>query len=83
MAKSRSKSMSRKRTKKARKSKSMKKVKRSKSMKTKKRKGKRKMNEFFKLMLAAKKKKAASFVYKGKTYVGRVHKRLGMIYKKK
>ena len=62
--------------------KTAKKVKRSKSKKTK-RKGKKKMNEFFTLMLAAKKKKAASFVYKGKTYVGRAHKRLGMIYKKK
>jgi len=45
--------------------------------------GKRKLNAFFKAMLAAKKSKAASFQYNGKTYVGKAHKRLGMIYKKK
>ena len=45
--------------------------------------GKRKLNAFFKAMLAAKKSKAASFKYNGKTYVGKPHKRLGMIYKKK
>ena len=45
--------------------------------------GKRKLNAFFKAMLAAKKSKAASFQYNGKTYVGKPHKRLGMIYKKK
>lgn len=43
---------------------------------------KRKINMFFKLMLAAKKKNAASFKYKGKTYKGKKHPRLGMIYKK-
>ena len=52
--------------------------------KTKKQKGgKRKLNAFFKAMLEAKKSKAKSFSYKGKTYVGKQHKRLGMIYKKK
>ena len=45
--------------------------------------GKRKLNAFFKAMLDAKKSKAKSFSYKGKTYVGKEHKRLGMIYKKK
>ena len=45
--------------------------------------GKRKLNAFFKAMLDAKKSKAKSFQYKGKTYVGKTHKRLGMIYKKK
>ena len=45
--------------------------------------GKRKLNAFFKAMLEAKKSKAASFKYNGKTYVGKQHKRLGMIYKKK
>lgn len=53
----------------------------------KKRKGKKKsgkkrgMNNFFKLMLAAKKKKAPSFVYKNKTYYGHPHPMLGMVYK--
>ena len=57
---------------------------RSRKRTKKKRKGKKRgMNAFFKLMLAAKKKKAKSFLYKGKTYVGKVHARLGMIYKKK
>ena len=52
--------------------------------KTKKvRKKKRKLNKFFVLMLAAKKKGLASFKYNGKTYVGKKDKRLGMIYKKK
>ena len=52
--------------------------------KTRKKKGgKRKLNAFFKAMLEAKKSKAKSFSYKGKTYVGKQHKRLGMIYKKK
>lgn len=51
--------------------------------KTKKKKGKKRgLNPFFKLMLAAKKKGAPSFVYKGKTYKGKKHPRLGMIYKK-
>jgi len=47
-----------------------------------KRKGKRPMNAFFKIMLASKKKKIPSFMYKGKKYVGTVHNRLGMIYRK-
>ena len=33
-------------------------------------------------MLNAKKKGLASFKYNGKTYKGKKHKRLGMIYKK-
>ena len=45
-------------------------------------KGKRKLNAFFKVMLKAKKAGAASFQYKGKTYKGRKHHRLGMLYKK-
>ena len=50
---------------------------------TKKKRGKKRgLNPFFKLMLAAKKKGAPSFVYKGKTYKGKKHPRLGMIYKK-
>jgi len=44
--------------------------------------GKRKLNAFFKAMLSAKKSKAKSFKYKGKTYKGRKHARLGMIYSK-
>jgi hypothetical protein len=51
--------------------------------KTKKKGGKRKLNAFFKAMLSAKKSKAKSFSYKGKTYVGKKHHRLGMIYSKK
>ena len=43
---------------------------------------KRPLNEFFKLMLAAKKKELGSFQYKGKKYVGRKHPRLGMVYRK-
>jgi hypothetical protein len=43
---------------------------------------KRKLNAYFKKMLEAKRNKSASFMYKGKKYVGRSHKRLGMIYKK-
>jgi len=55
-----------------------------KSRKTKKKRGKkRKLNKYFALMLAAKKKKLPSFKYNGKTYVGKKHNRLGMIYKKK
>tara|TARA_B110001450_G_C17419163_1_gene399104 strand:- start:118 stop:498 length:381 start_codon:yes stop_codon:yes gene_type:complete len=51
--------------------------------KTKKKKGKKRgLNPYFKLMLAAKKKGDASFKYKGKTYKGKKHPRLGMIYKK-
>jgi len=49
---------------------------------TKSRKGKRPLNAYFKMMLAAKRKGAASFKYKGRTYKGRKHGRLGMIYKK-
>ena len=49
---------------------------------TKKKGTKRKLNAYFKQMLQAKRSKAASFMYKGKKYVGRSHKRLGMIYKK-
>ena len=45
-------------------------------------KGKRKLNEFFKVMLKAKKAGSASFKYKGKTYKGRKHHRLGMVYSK-
>jgi len=45
-------------------------------------KGKRKMNAYFKIMLKSKKAGAASFQYKGRTYKGRKHNRLGMIYKK-
>jgi len=49
----------------------------------KKRKGKkRKLNPFFKLMLAAKKAGKASFKYGTKLYKGKKHPRLGMIYKK-
>ena len=54
----------------------------SKKKKGKKKTRKRKLNPFFKLMLAAKKKGAPSFVYKGKTYKGKKHPRLGMIYRK-
>ena len=51
--------------------------------KTKKKKGKKRgLTPYFKLMLAAKKIGAPSFVYKGKTYKGKKHPRLGMIYKK-
>ena len=49
----------------------------------KKKGGKRKLNAFFSAMLKAKKSKAKSFSYKGKTYVGKKHHRLGMIYSKK
>ena len=45
-------------------------------------KGKRKMNAFFKIMLKSKRAGAASFQYKGKTYKGRKHHRLGMVYRK-
>ena len=45
--------------------------------------GKRKLNEYFKRMLSAKKAGAKSFTYNNNTYVGRIHKRLGMIYKSK
>ncbi len=39
---------------------------------TKKRKGKKKMNEFFKLLIDAKKKELPSFKYKGSTYKRKV-----------
>merc|ERR1711935_1149215 len=42
---------------------------------------KRKLNAFFALMLAAKKKGDKSFVYNGKTYVGSPHPKLGLIYR--
>jgi len=44
---------------------------------------KRKMNEFFKKMTAAKKSGASSFTYKGKTYVSKKTKTGMTIYKKK
>ena len=50
--------------------------------KTKTKRRKRPLNAYFKKMLAAKKKGDKSFIYKGKKYVGRKHKNLGMIYKK-
>ena len=43
---------------------------------------KRPLNAFFKLMLAAKKSGAASFKYNGKTYKGKKHEKLGLIYRK-
>ena len=57
--------------------------------KTTKKKGtKKKLNEYFKLMLDAKKKKLEEFTYKGKKYVRKVSKspRSGaelIVYKKK
>ena len=45
--------------------------------------GMKKLNAFFKLMLDAKKKSLPSFKYNGKTYVGKKHPKLGLIYKKK
>ena len=45
-------------------------------------KSSKKMNSFFRKMLKAKKTKSKSFQYKGKTYVGKKHKYLGLIYKK-
>ena len=53
-----------------------------KKRRTRKKGKKRGLNGFFKLMLNAKKKGLASFKYKGKTYKGKKHHRLGMIYKK-
>jgi hypothetical protein len=69
---------------KGKKSRKSRKGKKSRKARKTRRKGKRKrgLNPYFKLMLAAKKKGAASFKYKGKTYKGRKHNRLGMIYKK-
>jgi len=43
---------------------------------------KRPMNQYFKLLLAAKAKNAPSFVYNGKTYVQKKHKHL-IVYKAK
>jgi len=51
-------------------------------MPSKKKKGGRKLNNYFKIMLAAKKSKKKSFKYKGNTYNGKQHALLGMIYKK-
>ena len=48
----------------------------------KKKRSKRKLNAYFTKMLEAKRNRALSFMYKGKKYVGRSHKRLGMIYRK-
>ena len=48
----------------------------------KSKKGKRPLNQYFKLMLEAKKAGKDSFEYKGKTYVGKKHETLGMVYKK-
>ena len=44
---------------------------------------KRKLNAYFKLMLSAKKQGLSSFTYKNKTYMGKKHARLGMIYRAK
>ena len=66
---------------KGKKTKKSSKTRKSRKSKTRK-KGKRKLNPFFKLMLAAKKAGKSSFKYLGKTYKGRKHPRLGMIYKK-
>ena len=73
----------RKRRRKSRKMKDHKGKAEKKTKKTKKGKKKRKLNQFFVLMLDAKKKGLKSFKYKGKTYVGKQKKHLGMIYKKK
>jgi len=43
----------------------------------------RKMNEYFKKMVKAKKSGAKSFVYNGKTYVSKKSKTGMLIYKKK
>ena len=43
---------------------------------------KRPLNAFFKLMLDAKKKGLTSFKYNGKTYKGKKHEKLGLIYRK-
>ena len=53
-----------------------------KTKKVKKGKKKKKLNEFFVLMLDAKKKGLKSFKYKKNTYVGTKKKHLGMVYKK-
>ena len=46
-------------------------------------KKKRPLNAYFKLMLEAKKTGAKSFKYKGKTYVAKKVKNLGVVYKRK
>ncbi len=43
---------------------------------------KKPLNAFFKLMLDAKKKGLTSFKYNMKTYKGKKHPKLGLIYKK-
>ena len=43
--------------------------------------GGKKLNSYFKKMLAAKKANKPSFNYKGKKYVGTKHELLGMVYK--
>ena len=59
-------------------------VKRSKSVKKNKRSvKKRQLNKYFVKMLKAKKESAKSFEYKNKTYYGREHDRLGMVYSSK
>lgn len=50
--------------------------------KKKKKGGKRKLNDYFKLMLKAKRSNAPSFVYNGTTYHGRKNGHLGMVYSK-
>ena len=49
----------------------------------KKTKGKKKVNAYFSSMLKARKEGAKSFIYAGKTYVGREHQSLGMVYSHK
>ena len=43
---------------------------------------KRPLNQYFKQMLSAKKAGLSSFQYKNKTYSGKDHPKLGMIYRK-
>ena len=56
--------------------------KKNRPVKSNKSKGK-KLNEFFVKMLKAKKEGAKSFEYKNKTYYGREHDKLGMVYSSK
>lgn len=49
----------------------------------KKTRGKKKVNAYFTAMLKAKREGAKSFIYGGKTYVGREHDTLGMVYSHK
>jgi hypothetical protein len=66
-----------------RKGKKGKKSRRTRKKRSTRKKGKKRgLNAYFKLMLNAKKKGLSSFKYKGKTYKGKKHHRLGMIYKK-